>query len=57
MPLEIRELVIKATLSGEEGNHGAPGKTSSGNQQDKDQALVRACVDAVLEILKQRKER
>ena len=56
MPIEIRELVIKATL-GEENSQGSRQNASSHNQQDKDQELVKACVEAVLEILRQRKER
>lgn len=51
MPLEIRSLVIKATISDGEA---AQGNSSGG--QDK-AAIVTACVDQVLAILKEKSER
>lgn len=58
MPIEIRELVIKATLGegtkntgNDSNNPSAP--TDPANQE----AIVKACVEKVLEILKQKQER
>ena len=51
MPLEIRSLVIKATIS-----DGETAKGSSSGGQD-NAAIVTACVDQVLAILKEKSER
>lgn len=51
MPLEIRSLVIKATIS-----NGEAAQSSGGGGQDKT-AIVAACVDQVLAILKEKSER
>jgi len=51
MPLEIRELVIKATISDGEGNQGS--RSGATDQA----ALIAACVDQVLAILKEKSER
>lgn len=52
MPIEIRELVIKATVSDDKGK---------GKKKEKDDAereeIVAACVEKVTEILKYEKER
>jgi hypothetical protein len=55
MPIEIRELVIKATitedaqsLSAQQGNAGA----ASGSAE-----MVQLCVEKVLQILKEKNER
>lgn len=54
MPIEIRELVIKATIGEEEDSV----KTSSNDtDQDKDQQLIQACVESVLEVLRENNER
>ena len=53
MPIEIRELIIKATISDQEEN-----KTSSGKLTDVDRELiVKECIDQILEITNKRKER
>ncbi len=52
MPLEIRELIIKAEVSPKEGaGQGAPGDEKSKEQ------FIRACGEQVLEILREKKER
>ena len=52
MPVEIRELVI--TTSVEEATNSASTATSGGaNQED----IIMACVEKVLEILKEKTER
>ena len=55
MPIEIRELVIKASVGDDE--KGSRTSASTNNDQDKDQAMIQACVESVLEILKQQCER
>ena len=53
MPIEIRELVIRATV--DEGQ--APGgEASSGSESDRD-AIIRECVEQVMERLKEKEER
>jgi hypothetical protein len=53
MPIEIRELIIRATVnSGESGKQGR--KKSEGKADD---AFIEACVEQVLEILRKKKER
>jgi hypothetical protein len=56
MPLEIRELVIKASVSqGEQGqpSQGAANSPTLNNQPD----IVATCVEQVLAILQERSER
>ena len=59
MPLEIRELVIKTSVQ-EGGGGQAPAAKSeaagSGGASDQD-AVIAACVEQVLAILKERAER
>jgi hypothetical protein len=54
MPIEIKELHIKVNV-GEDQQSGAPAAPASG-EESKD-AIVKACVEKVLEILKERQER
>jgi hypothetical protein len=52
MPIEIRELIIKATVSGEKSNtsaNGVGGKRS--------ESSINEIVDKVLEIIKEKNER
>jgi hypothetical protein len=53
MPVEIRELLIKATL-GEPDREKRPG--SGANHLDK-QEIIADCVEEVMRILKEEKER
>ena len=56
MPLEIRELVIKASVS--DGDQGTSSASSETNDTGGDQtALINACVEQVLMILKEKAER
>ena len=59
MPLEIRELVIKATLDAEAGKSqkNSGGQHSGANNTDAQQVIVNLCVQKVLEILKEKQER
>lgn len=56
MPLEIKELIIKLTIDQDkgEGNQGSTDPNAAGQP---DPALVEACVEKVLEILKRQQER
>ena len=55
MPLEIRELVIKTSIEGggKAGQTNAAGDNNGGGQE----AIVAACVEQVLAILKDQAER
>ena len=62
MPIEIRELVIRATVE-EEGAQtsakpGAPGgKSSPGSGGAERAQLIAECVDQVMEVLREKRER
>jgi hypothetical protein len=55
MPIEIRELVIKATVSDSSGD--GSGSSNNGNAADVKEADVNLIVEKVLEILKEKSER
>ncbi len=55
MPIEIRELIIKAEISDTGGNEGSGNSELSDNLNK--QQIIQECVDQVLEILKKEKER
>jgi hypothetical protein len=72
MPIEIRELVIRATVDPAAGGDGASGTGNCGMPPDKDKAkggtgggdlveaggdLVQACVREVMRILERKAER
>lgn len=52
MPLEIRELVIKATVGGEKSKASTPSDATNGNEFS-----INEIVDKVLEIIKEKNER
>lgn len=58
MPIEIRELVIKATVS---QNSTAAAQTTastqSGNAASGNDQIINSCVEKVLEILKSKNQR
>jgi len=56
MPVEIREMVIKVAVDEAAGNKGNTGG-SHGQQEGSPDAIIRACVEKVLEILKDQRER
>lgn len=57
MPVEIRELVIKATVDQSQGaGASAPVKESQSNSSPGED-LIKECVDQVLAILKEKNER
>ncbi len=57
MPIEIRELMIKATLGEETKNTGNQSSQSGGGEPANQDAIVKACVEQVMEIIKQKAER
>jgi len=59
MPIEIRELVIKATVTEGSGNSGTGGSAAgaSNNNVSATEAIVNICVEKILEILKEKNER
>ncbi len=56
MPLEVRELVIKATIVSEASASAGQGSGSSGEGGGSAE-IVQLCVEKVLEILKEKNER
>ena len=58
MPVEIRKLVIKAVVSGEERKGSSiPGSSHSTTSENDRAIIVEECVKQVLRILKQDKQR
>lgn len=53
MPIEIRELVIKVKVGND--RQAAPAQSGAGGGDN--QQIVQECVDQVMEILKEKKER
>jgi hypothetical protein len=53
MPLEIKELVIRATVDAGGGDEGA---TDKGKPADRE-SLVAECVEQVMQILRRERER
>lgn len=53
MPLEIKELHIKATINEQASVN--PSQTSTANEGKED--IIKSCVEKVMEILKERAER
>ncbi len=56
MPIEVRELVIKATVEQEGGgaNAGAGTASSGNNSVSPNEEMIKMCVEKVLEIIKER---
>lgn len=58
MPLEIKELVIRATVEKGGGGEGSGGPGGAGKQGADDRAaMVAECVEQVMEILRRERER
>jgi hypothetical protein len=57
MPIEIRELVIKATVTqNDEASSGLAASSSSNNVSSAEE-IINACVEKIMEILKDKNER
>jgi hypothetical protein len=57
MPIEVRELVIKATITQEDGSGPMAGSSSSNNTVSDKEEIISICVEKILEILKDKGER
>ena len=57
MPVEIRELVIRATVESTGTDRTAAGRDGGRNRKPDRDEVVAECVEQVLEILRQREER
>ena len=57
MPLEIRELVIKATVDSSNGGVQASNSGNNGDSNDAKEAEINLIVEKVLAILKEKNER
>ncbi|WP_197091591.1 DUF5908 family protein [Sphingobacterium endophyticum] len=57
MPVEVRELIIKATIVQELGSTPNSAASSQNNGINASEEIVKVCVDKVLEILKEKNER
>lgn len=58
MPLEIRELVIKASINdGDKGQNNNQGQLENGTNVNNQADIIAACVEQVLAILKEQSER
>jgi hypothetical protein len=57
MPIEVRELVIKATVTEDSSTGAMPAHETVNNSVPEKEEIINACVEKVLEILKQKTER
>lgn len=57
MPIEIRELIIKATITQEGGQGGTSSMTGTNNEMTLNEEIINSCVEKILEILKEKMER
>jgi hypothetical protein len=55
MPIEVRELVIKAVVA-QDNAPGASGGSAQGGS-DASEKIIQACVEKVMDILKEKNER
>lgn len=57
MSLEIRELIIKATVVPEEGSANSGAAASGNGNASPGEELINTCVEKILEILKEKNGR
>ena len=59
MPIEVRELVIKATVTQEGNSEGgtAAAEPANNNSVTSSEEVIKTCVERVMEILKDKMER
>lgn len=58
MPVEVRELVIQATIAQEDASGGMSSAGASANgSESATEAIVKLCVEKVMEILREKNER
>jgi len=57
MPIEVRELVIKATVVQESGTSQEKDQSSSNNAVSSSEEIINICVEKIIGIIKDRYER
>jgi len=58
MPIEIRELVIKAVVAQPaDASSGGGGSGNGNNNTSSSEEIITACVEKILDILKEKNER
>lgn len=57
MPIEVRELVIKATVTEDGGTRSATPASSTNNAVQPSEEIINACVDKILSVLRDKTER
>ena len=57
MPIEVRELIIKATVQQQTGGQTKPGGSGTNNSVSSNEELVQTCIERISEILKNSHER
>jgi hypothetical protein len=57
MSIEVRELIIKATVQQETGGATKPGGSGPNNGVGPNEELIQSCIDKVTDLLKNRNER
>lgn len=57
MPIEVREILIKATIAQEGESGTSPASSASANGGSGTEEIINACVEKIIEILKDKHER
>jgi hypothetical protein len=57
MPVEIRELIIKTTVVQATDSEPSRGSTTSDNEQTPAEAIIYECLEKMIEIQRDQKER
>jgi len=57
MPIEIRELIIKATVVQDGAPTGGQSNPSSGNGMTPNEEIINTCLEKINEIVKDKRER
>jgi hypothetical protein len=57
MSIEVRELIIKATIQQETGGKSKPGGGGENNGVGPNEELLQTCVEKITEIIKDKNER
>ena len=57
MPIEVRELIIKATVAQETAQSSSSATGGTNNSVTPNEEIINSCVEKILEILKEKMER
>ena len=59
MPVEIKELQIKVTVNQPQGQSATQSNVATGNEKNSNdkEAVIQQCIDQVMEIMNNKKER